>query len=172
MTRTNSCHKHTDSCHKHTDKTCTVSRIPGWALGQVWPMVTIGIIAANDWILKARWPGWISGKLSDFGLCFLLPIILVSLGEWVTWLWTLSQQRRWTPPGPILSGLACGVTILYFTLLQLSPTWSVFHTAWLHSLFSNIRFVATPDPTDLLALPMVGLAWLYLNPKSRKPHLS
>lgn len=143
--------------------------VPGSVLLHIYPGLAFLLVVINDWYLKKHWAGWWSGKLSDVGLCFLLPIVLVALYEWCTWGIALLRNTPGKPAPPKIHTLACIVAATYFSLLQIFPAWSRFHTLWLQVLVPSRRFVATPDLTDLLALPMVYWAWIYLQKQTQKP---
>ncbi len=40
------------------------------------PLAAVALLAANDHFLKAWWPGFVTGKLSDISGCFFLPLFL------------------------------------------------------------------------------------------------
>ena len=126
------------------------------------PALAFALVAVNDLWLKAHHPGWLSGKLSDLGLCFLLPVFLVAVGEWGAWVvWRLRRRGHWRAGlGPIL--LACVVAGAYFAALQLWPVAAVVHVRALHALAPGRGYAVTPDPSDLLALIAVPLAFLHL----------
>lgn len=137
--------------------------VPGAALLHPWTLAAFGLIVFNDWVLKKHWVGWWSGKLSDFGICFLLPVVLVALIEWLqrgrSWL----TRKPWRPAHVFWRIAACSLTVLYFTMLQASTAWATWHTQTLHRLFPRYHFVVSQDMTDLIALPMVLLSWQLLS---------
>lgn len=111
------------------------------------------VLLANDHVLKgaAILPVALTGKLSDVAGLIVAPILLASLLR-------LRSQR-----GLMGSHLAVG---LVFTALQLSSAvseswavlWSTFAWGW----------STTMDPTDLLALPALGLSWAVLVPAAQR----
>lgn len=42
-------------------------------------LLALGLLLANDHLLKALWPGWFTGKLSDFSGLFCFPLFFVAL---------------------------------------------------------------------------------------------
>lgn len=113
-------------------------------------VVSLAVLVANDYWLKgaALLPGWLTGKLSDFAGLVVAPLLLVVL---------LAARKRATK-------IACfaGVAVS-FAALELSPR-----------LASEVERVTRlvglgwrlwPDPTDLLALGVLPLAWRALHPE-------
>lgn len=137
--------------------------VPGENLLHPYPLLAAAVMVLNLLYLKPNHPGWWSGKLSDFAICFFLPVVLVSLFEWMGMLW---GKRR--PAGASAIAVACGVTAAYFSLLQLVRPIADLHVNVLGWLVSSRRFAVTPDPTDLVALPFVLLAFLWLLRRSRE----
>ncbi|MBO3742549.1 hypothetical protein [Actinoplanes flavus] len=104
------------------------------------------LLAVNDHVLKAVWPGWVTGKLSDAAGMVLAPPLLAA----VTGLIAPRAAFRWVAPGAILT---VGVGFLL-----------VKATGYGAELASSAWSAVTPtliraDPTDLLALPFLGVAW-------------
>jgi len=58
-----------------------MQRGPGDFLLRPAAWLALAVMLFNDIVLKSRWPGWWSGKLSDFAICFLLPVLLVAAWE-------------------------------------------------------------------------------------------
>jgi len=117
------------------------------------PLAAAAILAVNDHLLKAAFPGPITGKLSDLAGCFVLPLFLsAALACLVPW----SRRTR------LASGTA--ITIVAFAAVKLSPSAagavaSALDLATRPVLGASNRIVA--DPTDLVALPLAlaALAW-------------
>jgi hypothetical protein len=134
---------------------------PGGALLRWPPAAAALLIAVNDLYLKPQHPGWWSGKLSDFGLCFFAPVWMFTVWECVTWLLARARRRPWLPPGAVAAALSCGAVGAWLSALQLWPAAARFHVEALGWAFGR-RFVVTPDPTDLLALAVLPLTFAYL----------
>ena len=125
-------------------------------LCQPAPVVAMLVLVGNDHVLKGRGvlPGFVTGKLSDIAGLFLFPILLAAI---VRLCWQRAQGRRvqsgalfchWIP------ALAAGATLVGFTALK---TWPAFN-----QLVESFWGMNSLDAGDLLALPMVGLAWWWL----------
>jgi len=131
--------------------------VPGDLLLHPAPLGTAAVIVFNDLWLKVHWAGWVSGKLSDLAICFLLPVTLAAAVEWMAW----TAHRPWRAGASVRWG-ACALAAAYFTALQLSPVAARIHVAVLEAVVPGTRFAVTPDPTDLVALLAIPLAWCYL----------
>ncbi len=113
-------------------------------LHPVW-IVSLGVLVANDHFLKGSGllPGWLTGKLSDLAGLVVAPVLLAAL------------LRARTRRGVAIAHLIVGVG---FAALEMSSAL----TAWADSLYRLAGFAwkSTSDPTDLLALAVVPLAYL------------
>jgi len=99
------------------------------------------VLGLNDWVLKGRAPGWLTGKLSDFAGLLFFPLLLTA--GWDTLLWLVARRGR----GDFslrLGKLAAAVL----------ATGGGF-VAWKLGGFLG----AARDPTDLAALVMLAPAW-------------
>jgi hypothetical protein len=125
------------------------------------PLAAVALLAFNDHLAKAAWPGLVTGKLSDVAGCFVLPLLVSAL---------LALLTRWSPARRLLLGAA--VTTLLFTAIKLSPAAAdIVATALgaLGRLVGGGESRIVTDPTDLLALPFVGLAVTYGRHRARRP---
>ena len=142
--------------------------IPGDALVGPAGLGAAALIVFNDFWLKRAHPGWWSGKLSDIGLCLLMPLVLYAAIEWVAWL-LASLRGRTLWPGRAAIWLSCALSALYFSAMKLWPAFAALHAsvlAWLTPGRGRLRVVC--DPTDLPALVMVALAWWLLDRSLQK----
>ncbi|GAA0422132.1 hypothetical protein [Actinoplanes campanulatus] len=104
------------------------------------------LMAVNDHILKAAYPGWVTGKLSDAAGMVLAPPLLAA----VIGLIAPRAPFRWVAPGAILT---VGVGFLLVKAMGYGA--ELASSAWSLATPTLIR----ADPTDLLALPFLGVAW-------------
>jgi len=131
------------------------------------------VLVANDHWLKHTHPGVLSGKLSGFAAVLLLPLFLHALFE--------LGYRAWTtrPPNATAANRALAACLALTCLVYAPPElWPPAETAYRYglgalqwpfrSLWSLIQnqttaaFVpvrATADPSDLVALSMLWVAW-------------
>jgi photosystem II stability/assembly factor-like uncharacterized protein len=113
----------------------------------------IGLLLLNDHILKAAFPSWLTGKLSDLaGLYFFSFLVLAALGllELALPPRSRSPSRAW--------GIAMALSALWFLGLKATPASNALAVAVLDALLGGSRRVVA-DPTDLIALAMLPLAW-------------
>ena len=120
-------------------------------------LTALAVLIVNDWLLKPAIGGWLTGKLSDVAGVIAAPLVAtaaVDVGAWALARlgapldWTL---RRWK----LL--LAIVVTGAGVGAVKLSAGAAGAVVDALGALGIEARIVV--DPTDLLALPALGLAW-------------
>ncbi|GLX02227.1 hypothetical protein [Microtetraspora sp. NBRC 16547] len=109
--------------------------------------LAVAVLLLNDHLLKELWPGPVTGKLSDFAGLVAAPPLMALLIRC---------------PAPV----AIALTGTLFTLMKVTAAGAEV-ASWLWSLFIPSRIVA--DPTDLIALPALGLAWLVWRRAARRP---
>ncbi len=102
------------------------------------------VLLLNDHVFKQAWPGLVTGKLSDVaGMVVAPPVLALLLG-------LLLADRIAAPAAVLLTGAG-------FALVKLTPAGAeVASAAW---SVINGPSVVLADPTDLIALPALGLAW-------------
>jgi hypothetical protein len=133
---------------------------PGDGLLHVLPLAAIALLLVNDHLLKAAWPGIVTGKLSDFcGLAYF-PLFLVAV-------WELATQR-FAPLGSrrvlILATLATGAAFAAVKTVPIAAATYSVGLGWLQWLAGGAQ--GTPqlvaiamDATDLVALPALLVAY-------------
>ena len=128
------------------------------------PLLSVALFALNNALLKQACPGFLTGKLSDITACFFLPLFVSALLELATW-------RTMKPGVRIAAGVS--ITALIFVPVKLDDGASRLLTRLVDSLGVPLGFPASTsiaDPTDLLALPFLGLAvWFVARRSSRAP---
>jgi hypothetical protein len=129
-------------------------------------LACMAVLLVNDHLLKAMWPGSMTGKLSDFAGLVFFPVLLVGVAELTT-----SRLGRRPPRTPRSMLVCCGLTALVFAPAELWEPATVFYEAALGAIQWPFRILvavagggeapalrrvsATADPTDLIALPML-----------------
>jgi hypothetical protein len=148
--------------------------IDGWRPGDgvLHPLVVAALVVLllNDHVLKGRWPGVVTGKLSDVAGLVLFPILLFSLVE----IGSAALGHR-SPPSDRVLLVCLAVTAVAFAASELLPEAERgLETAfgWARWPIDRIRGAAGPtvltrDPTDLLALPALAAAAAVGRPRSR-----
>jgi hypothetical protein len=129
----------------------------GFPLAHPVAVAAVTLLLVNDHFLKHAWPGFVTGKLSDVAGMIFFPILLASV------------QRR----VPLLA--CCIATALVFALVKTAP-WAndLYRVVWgamqwpfraAHAWLAHreapglARVVLVRDPSDLLAVPFVCIAF-------------
>jgi hypothetical protein len=136
---------------------------PAEALLHPATLVALGLLVLNDHVLKAAFPGVVTGKLSDLAGLAFFPILVVSGWELVQ-----ALSGGWRAPSRRALAIAIGITAAAFTLVKTLPVaaeafgWALGLAQWLLAL--PVRALAggplpeaapaavVVDPTDLVAL--------------------
>jgi hypothetical protein len=117
-------------------------------LSPAWLLALALLIANDHWLKGADMiPTWLTGKLSDLAGMLVAPVLLAVLLR--------VRSRR--------ALAACHVAVgLVFAAIQLSPACAGLWSAMMGTI--GFPWTITCDPTDLLALPLLGLSWQLLVP--------
>jgi hypothetical protein len=114
-----------------------------------YSLIALIVLIANDRYLKAHWPGFLSGKLSDFSGMFLFPVFLFAT-------WSLFGLRR-------SRGAVLGAIVVSDFVFVAVKTWPLATDAYLYLLASlGLPSHLVRDWTDLSALLMNAPAYLHL----------
>jgi hypothetical protein len=139
-------------------------RVPGDLLLHPAAIAAVALLVVNDHLLKAAWPGPLTGKLSDLAGLAFFPLLLVAL-----WELALRRQRSTT----VLAGavVATGATFASVQLWEPAAEvyrWGLGIMQWpAQAGFSIISgasvggprpVMLVMDPADLLALPALLVA--------------
>jgi len=108
-------------------------------------LVALAVLVLNDHVLKAAYGTWWTGKLSDVAWLVLAPPLLATIVA-------LTARRR------IGAGWSVAAAGAVFVVVKVTACGAAAASATL-SLVAG-RSVVLADPTDLLALPALGLALL------------
>ncbi|WP_174876239.1 hypothetical protein [Acrocarpospora corrugata] len=112
-------------------------------IGHPLTIAAVAVLLLNDHVLKAAWPGAVTGKLSDFAGLVVAPPLL-----------NLVLRRPW------VSVLVTGVA---FTLVKTTAAGAAFASEGWTLVWGPSQVLA--DPTDLLALPaLYGAWWIWNHP--------
>ena len=120
------------------------------------PLGMAAVVALNDHLLKAAWPGWVTGKLSDVAGLAFFPVLLVALAD-VCASGALSRdegrRRR-------AAWAATALTGAVFSAVQLSPEvgWPVLVRHRNESCYLDCRGVSPTAQTHRAAHRRAGPA--------------
>lgn len=118
------------------------------------PLLAVGLMALNDHWLKYQYPGWVTGKLSDFAGLYFTPIFLLALVVSIAWFFSKKlshKQMKWGILFFII--LVDGV----FILVKTSPAWGEAYRQVVLALIGSVSLIQ--DPSDLWALLMSPLSY-------------
>lgn len=123
-------------------------------------VLAVALLVVNDHVLKHACPGFVTGKLSDVAGMIFFPLLLASF----------------RPRSHVALVAACVATAVVFALVKTMPwandlyrvAWGAMQwpfraaRAWLldRPTPGLARVVLVRDPSDLLAVPFVALAFL------------
>jgi hypothetical protein len=151
------------------DETARERALPLTLLVRPWPVFALVVLALNDHVLKGSGllPSVVTGKLSDFAGLFYFPLLLVTLVNLTSTTLARAMRRSELPlMGATTAQLAVAssATTLVFTLIKVSRDARdvyariVATLQWWHDAPSVSVVV---DPSDLIALPMCALAFVF-----------
>lgn len=148
-------------------------RVPSVAGDAVLRPVVVAalvLLILNDHLLKAAWPGVVTGKLSDIAGLILFPIFLLSIIEFAQ-----HARGRWHGPDRTIALICCALTASTFAAVKVVPMATDSYEVtlgflqWLPAVAAALltaqplpaawRVTLVADPTDLLALPAVVIAF-------------
>jgi hypothetical protein len=135
-------------------------RAPGDLLIRPLAVVALVVLIVNDHVLKQRWPGLLSGKLSDLAGLVFLPLLIISVYE----LARAATRRPWCLGDRGVLAVAATVAI-GFAATKLSPAVAGGYgdmLGWLRwPLIGHWSQVAiSRDPTDVLCTPAAIVVWI------------
>jgi len=120
-------------------------------------VVAVAVLLLNDHVLKAAWPGMLTGKLSDVaGLALAPPVITATVALLVPRL-----------PVRVVAGTATVAVGMLFALVKTTAAGAAAASAmwsWAWGPSTVLR-----DPTDLLALPALAVSWWAFGYVTRHP---
>lgn len=133
------------------------------------PLCALATLIVNDQILKQRYPGWVTGKLSDVAGMVFFPLFLLALIE-------LGGRFFWAAPfrrDRVLPGCAYATAIVFCAVKTWAPATELYEIGlgllqWPLRAGIAVLGGGTPDAvtrvalvrdaTDLLAVPFVTIA--------------
>jgi hypothetical protein len=138
-----------------------IGRTPGaWLLHPI-ALVAVALLIVNDRVLKGAFDSWWTGKLSDFAGMIVFPLFCCAVYDWIRSISGAAPRHL----GRVALG-TCIATGLVFSAINVSPVVSELYTDVLKAIWGAVpsglpRIVPshTLDPTDLVALPALILAW-------------
>jgi hypothetical protein len=148
---------------------------PGELLLHPFALTALGVLLLNDHLLKAQWPGLVTGKLSDFAGLLILPLFLHAV-----WIGAVRITGRVPDDHSARVALfaSCLVSGLAFAAIKLSVVWNGIYGTVLAVLQWPLQaavsastgsglppvrpVVLVMDPWDLLAVAILAVPLLLL----------
>jgi hypothetical protein len=137
--------------------------------------IAIAVLIANDHALKAVWPGDATGKVSDFAGLLFFPVLLQAAWEVAT------LGRSGVASARVAATAAVATALVFASVKTLDPAAHAYSVilGWLQwavtaagslvtgaTLAEPHRVAIVQDPTDLIALPMVLIAWIVMRQRA------
>lgn len=154
--------------------------VAGGAILNPIVLAAVGLLLLNDHVLKAAYPGFVTGKLSDIAGLAFFPLMLV--GAWEV---ALLALRRWREPSPRPIVIATLLTAVLFVLVKTTDAGSEAFgvglgvAQWLpgaaldaltaRPIGGPARTVEVLDATDLAALPALVVPLAVGLRRARRP---
>ncbi|KXK57180.1 MAG: hypothetical protein IPM61_03030 [Chlorobi bacterium] len=122
-------------------------------------LAAIILLILNDHLLKGAFPGWVTGKLSDFAGIFFFPFLLALL---VGAIWKRSNPRT-------VGVIVFAATTTWFFAAKATPFGHQLAGQFASGVIGASVSI-TLDPTDLLALLALFPAWLLWSRSMKLAH--
>lgn len=125
-------------------------------MGHYSVVISILLLILNDHFLKFHYPGFVTGKLSDFSGLYFFPYLIALLLSLISG--DQMEKHR-------LGILAVIGSAVFFTGIKTLPWFNNLVEAILDVLHGGSSVIIL-DPTDLVALPVLILSWRLWNRKN------
>jgi hypothetical protein len=123
------------------------------------------LLLLNDHFLRHQYPSWLTGKLGDFAWLVFASFICAAIFAWLV-------PRRIPQHEAVVGGLSFAFIGLWFALAKTIPAVLALTLTLLEAItgWHGILYV---DPTDLLTLPTLLVAWhIWQHADNQPPTLS
>ncbi|MFC0864291.1 hypothetical protein ACFHYQ_18520 [Sphaerimonospora cavernae] len=133
-------------------------------LGHPVTMAAVALLILNDHLFKRLWPGVVTGKLSDFaGMLVAPPLLALLLESAILAARAVGRAVRRIPAPRLEAGkwIAAAAILLtggLFTLMKTTAAGAEAAAAVWGLFTPSAQVIA--DPTDLVGLPLLAVAWL------------
>ena len=139
------------------------------------PIAAVALLVLNDHVFKARWPGFVTGKLSDVAGLVFFPLFLDAIAAVLPGARAVAPLRR-------VAACAVATAVVFALVKTWAPATQVYRIGlgllqWPFRAAGAILRGEAPggpawvalvrDPTDLLALPFVAVSVLLERRRAR-----
>ena len=156
-----------------SDRARTVRRtVRGDGLLHPAALGAIAVLVLNDHVLKAAWPGMVTGKLSDFAGLLFFPIFLQAAWEIGARPISRLADKRAALAAIVVTGVMFGAIKSMPAAAQIYSVTLGF-MQWLAGLPARLvtggpagephAVSVVVDPTDLIALPILAVSWYVMS---------
>ncbi len=121
------------------------------------PLLAVAILILNDHYLKAEFPSWWTGKISDFAGLFFTPLFLCAAINLLRNVIGRSSSIAWLTRPQLVQSII--FTDILFVAIKLSPAAATFYIEGLRTLGFAARVAA--DPSDLIAVSVSVPTYIY-----------
>lgn len=121
------------------------------ALAHPISILAIVVVLLNDHVWRWFWPSWFTGKIGDAAWLIFAPFLLAAILAWL-------MPARIAQHDARVGRLAIIITGLVFSTTKTIPEFHALTVRAFETLFgwpASLRL----DPTDLIALPALLIAW-------------
>ena len=133
------------------------------------PLFALATLILNDHVLKQRYSGWVTGKLSDVAGMVVFPLFLLAIIDVITRLFGAAQLQR----DRVLLACAFATAIVFCAVKTWAPATAFYELGlgllqWpLRAAIAMLggespgavsRVALARDVTDLIAVPFVSIA--------------
>ncbi|MCL2012310.1 MAG: hypothetical protein FWG75_05935 [Cystobacterineae bacterium] len=129
-----------------------------------WPGLAAMLILFNAFYLRLHHAGFWSGKLSDVGICFLLPVLLAASWMLVSKIIHSIRPQQKLPQPAHVALVSCLIAAAYFSALNLLPGFPHFHQSMM-GFWVERPIHPTMDVTDLFCLAFTVAAYVFIRQK-------
>jgi len=128
-------------------------------------LIALVTLLINDHFLRLYFPSWLTGKIGDLAWLYFSPFVLAAI-------LSLICPSSFRAKKIVIPAISFGSVLIVYTLANVSANINRSLVQFISNLL-QMQFRITRDPTDLLALPSIGLAllkWIRFQPTQNRTY--